>query len=279
MMKYFRLLSLVCLAFLCSCLLDRSFDGFTTGGAAGMGGDAGAGGIGGIAGMGGDPGGSGGGGSASGGAGMGGDAGQAGTGGIPIGGFGGLGGIGGSPGGSGGSPGGSGGAGGMGGQGGSGGSPILCGAQPVPQNGYAVCWELSSLSLNPGKYGTITASLNLPALSGPSDPITPGCVSQQPGTANDSTNPSVLCPLTGAIAGTTVYLALKSYDTNVGNPPLPFFAFRCDYQDLPTGKCLGVMKLYLNGVLQETFTHPPVVPFSYYDLDLPEPIQLKVLLP
>ncbi len=154
----------------------------------------------------------------------------------------------------------------------------MCGSLPVPATGYAVCWDLDSTSLSAGRYGTITVSINQPALTGPSDPITAGCVSQQAATANDSTNPDVLCPLAGAVAGNTVYLALKAYDTNSGNPPLPFFSFMCDNQDAANGKCRGSMKLYKDGTLIGTFTHPPTGAFSYYDTNLAEPLQLELTL-
>lgn len=150
-----------------------------------------------------------------------------------------------------------------------------CGNQPIPATGDAVCWVLSSATLGAGTYGTITVSLNAPALSGPSDPITSGCVSQQAATANDSTDPSVLCPIAGAMTGSTVYLALKAYASNVGNPPLPFAASKCDNQDLPTGKCVGTIRYYHNGVLVATFTDPPVGIFSYHDTGAAEPLEVK----
>jgi hypothetical protein len=155
----------------------------------------------------------------------------------------------------------------------------LCGSQPVPTTGYAICWDLDSTSLSAGRYGTTTVSIGQPALSGPSDQITTGCVSQQASTANDSTNPDVLCPLTGAVAGNTIYLALKAYDTNSGNPPLPFFAFMCDDQNAANGKCRGIVKLYKFGMLVGTYVHPPAGIFSYHDADLAEPLQLKMTLP
>lgn len=152
-----------------------------------------------------------------------------------------------------------------------------CGGQPVPATGDAVCWVLSSTTLAAGKYGTITVSRNAPALSGPSDPITPGCVSAQPATNPDTTDPSVLCPVAGVMTGDVVYLALKEYGSNMANPPLPFFATGCDQQDLgPTAKCVGSMRYYHNGALVATFTDPPAGIFSYHDTNQPEPLQLKV---
>lgn len=160
-----------------------------------------------------------------------------------------------------------------------GGTGIFCGGEEVSASGYAVCWELTSASLTAGKYGTITVSLNAPAPSGPSDPITPGCVSSMPATNPDTTDPSVLCPLSGATMGDTVYLALKSYDSNAGNPPLPFYAFRCDTQETVNGKCLGTVVLYKDGVELGQFVHPPMAPFSYHDLDQAGiSIQLKLQL-
>lgn len=156
----------------------------------------------------------------------------------------------------------------------------LCGGQPIPLVGDVFCWRLTSFQLSPNKFGSVTFSVGSPALSGPSDPVS--CVSTQPGTQDNSTDPSVLCPLGQVQPGNTVYLAFKAYDHNdlgAQNPPLPFWSFMCDQQTNPSPKCLGTVEFYRDGVLVATFVHPPQGLVSYYDQNLNEMIQLIYTVP
>lgn len=156
-----------------------------------------------------------------------------------------------------------------------GGTGIFCGSQEVAAIGYAFCYRLTSTSLAAGTYATMTVSKGSPSASGPSNAYTSGCISQQAATANDTTDPSVYCPMPNAMEGDMVYMALKSYATNVGNPPLPFMSDMCDEQTQANGKCRGTMETYKNGVLVSTFQHPPATPYSYFDADQTnKPLQL-----
>lgn len=147
------------------------------------------------------------------------------------------------------------------------GTGIFCGMQEVTAVGYAFCYRLSSVSLAAGTYATMTVSNGSPAASDPGNAYTPGCISQQPATANDMTDPSVYCEAPNAMEGDVIYMGLKSYASNVGNPPLPFMSGMCDLQTQANGKCRGTMETYKNGVLVSTFQHPPATPYAYFDAD------------
>jgi hypothetical protein len=153
----------------------------------------------------------------------------------------------------------------------------MCGSQPVPTTGRAVCLVLDSANLSATKYATVTASLNQPAAPFADDPYTMNCISQEASTADNSTDPSVLCVLPSGVSGDTVYLAPKAYDSQVTNPPDPseFFTFLCDNQDLPTAECVVPWRFYANGGLVDTCTQPPTGACSYHDLNQPDPLQMK----
>lgn len=155
-----------------------------------------------------------------------------------------------------------------------------CGSQPIPNVGVVLCWELTSQWLNDGTYGGIQSSVGVPATNQPGDPITSGCVSLQPATVNNSTDPSVRCVLGAHAPGTEIYLGLKAYTNNAPNPP-PFFTHLCDPG--PPGainKCRGPFKVYVNGVLKGSYTPPnAAAPFSYFDPGGGIPMQLKLTVP
>lgn len=155
---------------------------------------------------------------------------------------------------------------------------FLCGSQPIPTTGDAVCHVLDSQSLGAGLYGTVTFARNQAAPSAPGDPYTAGCISQQPSTANDSTDPSVLCELTGVQPNDDIYFAFKGYSSNTGNPPSGFAGALCDNQNDPPGiaKCRGTLRYYRDNVLIGTFVHPPAGIFAYLDMNSGEPLQVIV---